>query len=108
MRNLIIAAALLAIVAVSPASAECGSRGGPGIRGADGRCLSWAEVGGTGGFSAGFMEMDRAIGEHPDRPPDLRNRDAVESYNWRLQHCRPPIGRGYDRCVSQGDGAWQP
>lgn len=64
MRNLIAAIILAACVCgliASTAKAECGDRGGPGIRGANGQCLGWAQVGGGGGYS-GDEEAAYALG----------------------------------------------
>ena len=47
MFKILLLAGLVCCIGVDTAAARCGSRGGPGIRGADGRCLSWAQVNGT-------------------------------------------------------------
>lgn len=37
--------ALAALAIPLQASADCGSRGGPGYRGPDGKCVGWANIG---------------------------------------------------------------
>src|SRR5215475_7283264 len=50
-----VVAAGLAAFCITSAHAECGSRGGPGVRGDDGRCLSWEQYnrGYTGTYEGG-------------------------------------------------------
>ena len=44
MTKILTLTAALVIALPSIASATCGTRGGPGFRGPDGKCQSWAEV----------------------------------------------------------------
>ena len=44
MTKVLALAAALIIAMPSIASATCGTRGGPGLRGPDGKCLSWDRV----------------------------------------------------------------
>jgi hypothetical protein len=44
MTKILTLTAALVIALPSIASATCGTRGGPGLRGPDGKCLSWDRV----------------------------------------------------------------
>ena len=44
MTKILTLTAALVIALPSIASATCGTRGGPGLRGSDGKCLSWDRV----------------------------------------------------------------
>lgn len=39
-----IAVTFAGLLAVTPALADCGDRGGPGYRGPNGKCVGWAEM----------------------------------------------------------------
>lgn len=43
-QRLIVASITILVCAAGPALAECGTRGGPGYRGADGRCVGWSNL----------------------------------------------------------------
>jgi hypothetical protein len=43
--RLVVCIATIAIGYASSAFATCGTRGGPGYRGPDGKCVGWAEIG---------------------------------------------------------------
>ena len=43
MKIFVLATVVLAIALPSIANAECGTRGGPGVRDANGKCKSWDE-----------------------------------------------------------------
>jgi hypothetical protein len=44
MTKLLVAAAAIVLAVPSIANATCGTRGGPGFRGSDGKCKSWEQV----------------------------------------------------------------
>jgi hypothetical protein len=44
MTKLWVAAAAIVLALPSIANATCGTRGGPGLRGPDGKCTSWEQV----------------------------------------------------------------
>jgi hypothetical protein len=44
MTKLLVAAAAIVLALPSIANATCGTRGGPGFRGSDGKCKSWEQV----------------------------------------------------------------
>jgi hypothetical protein len=54
-----LAAALVMAGLPSVASATCGTRGGPGLRGPDGRCQSWAQVGRSCGTDGSRCEKEQ-------------------------------------------------
>jgi micrococcal nuclease len=61
----------------SPAAAAgCGSRGGPGYRGPDGRCVTWADIGRTCGEPPTLRCT--AESEHPNAAADPIDRAQIE------------------------------
>jgi hypothetical protein len=66
MKSLLVAASLLACVVLpTSASAECGTRGGPGVRGPDGKCLSWERVQSTCGTDGSRCQRERVSPLYP-------------------------------------------
>jgi hypothetical protein len=80
---LTVAGVLAALVISSPAIAECGSRGGPGYRGPDGKCVGWANIGKV----CGNPPTTNCTPEmaHPNAPGAADHGAAIEAL-------RPPGG----------------
>jgi hypothetical protein len=71
-------AGILAVLVISsPASAECGSRGGPGYRGPDGKCVGWANIGKVCGNPP--TTNCRAEIAHPNAPEAADHGVAIEA-----------------------------
>jgi len=94
--GLVASAALVALVAATSfAEATCGERGGPGYRGANGKCVGWEELGRVCGSPPSTRctpervapdaddagERGQKIQEHKDRQHDKmirKGRDASQ------------------------------
>lgn len=80
MRMFVLTMAVLAGIAALPsiANAECGTRGGPGLRGADGKCLSWDRVQSACGPNGSGCQRERVS-------PFLPKIDTVPAH--KLMQC---------------------
>ena len=59
MTKILTLTAALIIALPSIANAECGTRGGPGFRGADGKCQSWDRVQSVCGLDGSRCQRER-------------------------------------------------
>jgi hypothetical protein len=59
MTKLFVAAAAIVLALPSIAIAECGTRGGPGLRGPDGKCQSWEQVQRNCGVDGSLCQRER-------------------------------------------------
>jgi hypothetical protein len=88
--RIVVSVAVTVLVAssiVGNALADCGSRGGPGYRGPNGRCVGWADIGRTcgsppttrctaEGAAIGAEEAAAAGASHQDKVEGLRSAAA--------------------------------
>lgn len=75
MRAMIALAVLMGTLGAAQASG-CGSRGGPGYRGPDGRCVGWAQL----SRKCGSPPTERCTFEGRGGATEDRARDFVESH----------------------------